>query len=166
MDELAVTLAERTSEILGVPIVRPQPPGRHASAPSVTVKLRDDRVTLELITGALQAPLPKRLRRKVVARRSRERARELANLHAGRLRSELARGLREAARTALNDAHEEIGAISSSIDKAVERGIAQRRLVGDEAQAARQRIAAALACIREARTLLAGDGQGGSPAHP
>ena len=166
MDELAVTLAERTSEILGVPIARPQAAGRHASAPSVTVKLRDDRVTLELITGALQAPLPKRLRRKVVARRSRERARELANLHAGRLRSELARGLREAARTALNDAHEEIDAISSSIDKAVERGIAQRRLVGDEAQAARQRIAAALACIREARTLLAGDGQGGSPAHP
>ena len=166
MDELAVTLAERTSEILGVPIVRPRPSERHASAPSVTVKLRDDRVTLELITGALQAPLPQRLRRKIVARRSRERAAELANLHAGRLRSELARGLREATRTALSDAHEEIDAISSSIDKAVERGIAQRRLVGDEAQAARRRIAAALASIRDARALLVDDGHVDAPTRP
>ena len=154
LDDLANALARRTTEILGVPIARPHHSERVTSAPIVSVKLRDDPVVLELLTGALQSPLPRRLRRRLVARRSRERAGELANLHAGRLRSELARGLREATRLSLYDAHEEIDTISSSIEKAIEQGVAQRNLAAGAAQAARERVALALDSLRAARTVL------------
>ncbi len=45
--------------------------------------------------------------------------------------------------------------MSQSIDKAIERGLTQRRLAADEAQSARESVAAALADIRAARELLA-----------
>jgi small GTP-binding protein len=155
LDDLADRLARQTAEILAVPIARPQHALRATSAPSVSIKLRDDPVALEILTGALQATLPSPLRRRLVVKRSRERADELANRHAGRLRADLAASLREASRQALRDAHEEINTMSRSIDRAIERGLAQRHLAADEAQSARESVTAALADIRAARDLLA-----------
>lgn len=157
LDDLADSLARQTAEILAVPIARPHHAPRATPAPSVSIKLRDDPVALEILTGALQATLPSPLRRRLVVKRSRERADELANRHAGRLRADLAASLREASRQALRDAHEEINAMSRSIDRAIERGLAQRRLAADEAQGARESVTAALADIRAARELLAAD---------
>ena len=154
LDGLAVSVAEDTEKILGVPIARPEPTAGTTLTPNVTVKLRDDPVVLEILTGALQAPLPGRVRRHLLVRRSRQRAAELANRHAGRLRSEIARGLREAGWQARHDAHEELDRISHSIETALERGIAQRRLAAAEADSARSEVATALESIRAARASL------------
>jgi hypothetical protein len=45
--------------------------------------------------------------------------------------------------------------MSRSINRAIERGLTQRRLADDEAQSARESVAAALADIRAARELRA-----------
>jgi len=160
LDELAASLARQTEEILGVRIARPGRSETEELSPTVTVKLRDDPVGLEMLTGALQSPLPKRLRRHLLVRRSRERAAELADRHAGRLRSELATSLREATRAALRDAHAEIDSLSSSIERAIERGMSQRRLAAVDAQEARNGVAAALDSIRAARAELGSESSG------
>jgi len=154
LDSLALALADSASMILGVTVPRPEASSRTALAPSVNVKLRDDPVGLEMLTAALQAPLPGRMRRRLLLKRSRERAGELANRHAGRARSELAQAMRAETMKALRDAHEQLDFIASSIDKAVEQGLAQRALTAEEATGARRRIQAVLDSLAEARRVL------------
>ena len=149
--EIARSLAEQTEEILGVPIACPIRSATDVYTPTVAVKLRDDPVGLEMLTGAMQSTLPRRARRRLVVRRSRERAAQLSNRHAGRLRSELASSLREATRIALRTAHDEIDSFSNSIECAIERGLTQRRLAEGDAEKARAGVATALECIRSAR---------------
>ena len=155
LDSLAVALAESASAILGVSVPRPEASSRTALSPSVNVKLRDDPVGLEMLTAALQAPLPGRMRRRFLLKRSRERAEELANRHAGRTRSELAKAVRAETIKALSDAHQQLDSMTHSIDRAVEQGLAQRALTAEEASGARRRIQQVLDSIAEARRLLA-----------
>jgi ribosome biogenesis GTPase A len=155
LDSLAVAQAESASAILGVSVPRPEASSRTALSPSVSVKLRDDPVGLEMLTAALQAPLPGRMRRRFLLKRSRERAGELANRHAGRTRSELAGAMRAETMKALRDAHQQLDAMTSSIDRAVEQGLVQRALTAEEASGARRRIQHVLDSIAEARRLLA-----------
>jgi hypothetical protein len=56
---------------------------------------------------------------------------------------------------ALRDAHQQLDSITSSIDRAVEQGLAQRALTAEEASGARRRIQQVLDSIAEARRLLA-----------
>ncbi|MBN2203640.1 MAG: dynamin family protein [Thermoleophilia bacterium] len=158
LDRLAVELTRDTERVLGVTIARPQRLSPGELTPTVDVKLRDDPVGLEMLTGALQAPVPGPLRRRLLARRSRERAGELANRHAGRLRSELAAGLREAALRVRREGHEQLDGIARSIDGAVARGLEQRRLAAGEAESARRQASAELESIRAARAILVGGG--------
>jgi len=155
MDSLAVSLAENASAILGVSVPRPESSFRTPLSPTVTVKLRDDPVGLEMLTAALQTPLPGRVRRRLLLKRSRERAQELANRHAGRARSELAKAMRAETMKALRDAHEQLDSITRSMDMAVEQGLAQRELVAGDASDARRRTEAVLDSLAEARTILA-----------
>jgi GTP-binding protein EngB required for normal cell division len=155
-DSLAASLTRDTERILGVAVARPQPLAAETTVPSVDVKLRDDPVGLEMLTGALQAPVPGRLRRRLLARRSRERAGELADRHAGRMRSRLADSLRDAARDVRREARGQLEHVAGSIDAAVRRGLAQRRLARGEAESARRETAAALAAVRSARDILDG----------
>ena len=157
LDSLALALAESASAILGVSVPRPEASSRTALSPLVNVKLRDDPVGLEMLTAALQAPLPGRMRRRLLLKRSRERAEELANRHAGRARSELAKAMRAETMKALSDAHQQLDSITHSIDRAVEQGLAQRALTAEEASGARRRIQQVLDSIAEARRLLAED---------
>lgn len=155
MDSLAVSLAENASAILGVSVPRPQSSSRTPLSPTVNVKLRDDPVGLEMLTAALQAPLPGRVRKRLLLRRSRERAEELANRHAGRARSELAKAMRAETMKALRDAHEQLDSITRSIARAVELGLAQRELAAGDAADVRGRIEAVLDSLAEAGTILA-----------
>jgi sulfur carrier protein ThiS len=156
LDSLAVALAESASAILGVSVPRPEESSRPPFSPTVDVKLRDDPVGLEMLTTALQAPLPRGVRRRLLLKRSRERAGELANRHAGRARSELAKAMRGATMAALKDAHEQLDSITRSLDRAVEQGLAQRELAAGDAAEARRRIEVVLDSLAEARAVLGG----------
>jgi hypothetical protein len=156
LDSLAVALAESASAILGVSVPRPEESSRPPFSPTVDVKLRDDPVGLEMLTTALQAPLPRGVRRRLLLKRSRERAGELANRHAGRARSELAKAMRAATMAALKDAHEQLDSITRSLDRAVEQGLAQRELAAGDAAEARRRIEVVLDSLAEARAVLGG----------
>ena len=96
-----------------------------------------------------------RVRKVFLLKRSRERAEELANRHAGRARSELAKAMRAETMKALRDAHEQLDSITRSIDRAVEQGLAQRVLAAGDASDALRRIEAVLDSLAESRAILA-----------
>jgi len=166
LDALAVSLADSASAILGVSVPRPEESSRAGLRLSVNVKLRDDPVGLEMLTAALQAPLPGRMRRRLLLKRSRARAGELANRHAGRARSELARAMRAETMKALKDAHRQLDAITRSLDRAVEQGLAQRALTTEAASVAGRRIGEVLESIAEARRVLAEGAPAAADAAP
>jgi len=154
LDEVAESLAATTEELLGVPVARPQQTQIDELRVPVDVKLRDDPVALETITGGLQATLPGALRRRLLLRRARERAAELSNRHAGRLRSELVAALRDAARQAQRQSHAELDRLQRSLDKAIEHGMAHRTMAEHEAEAERERVAQVRDALARARTYV------------
>jgi hypothetical protein len=151
---VAESLAATTEELLGVPVARPQQTQIDELRVPVDVKLRDDPVALETITGGLQATLPGALRRRLLLRRARERAAELSNRHAGRLRSELVAALRDAARQAQRQSHAELDRLQRSLDKAIEHGMAHRTMAEHEAEAERERVAQVRDALARARTYV------------
>lgn len=152
--EVAGSLADETGAVLGVSIARPAAPQLADVAPRVDVKLRDDRVALETLAGGVQGTLPAGVRRRLLLRRARERAAELANRHAGRLRSEVVAAIRDAARDALRQAHTELDGLQQSLDQAIAHGFSQRSMGEREAVAAQRRNDEVLEGIAAARTAV------------
>jgi predicted GTPase len=149
--EVAGSLADEAGAILGVSIARPAAPEVAGVAAHIDVKLGDDPVALETLAGCLQTALPPAVRRRLLLRRARERAAELANRHAGRLRSEVAAAARAVAQDVLRQAHAELNELQRSLDQAIARGVQQRSLGEAEAAATRarnERVLAAIAAVR------------------
>jgi len=152
--QVAGSLADETGAILGVSIARPAAPLVADLAPRVEVKLGDDPVALETLAGGVQAALPIGVRRKLLLRRARDRAAELSNRHAGRLRSEVVGAVRKAARDTLRQAHAELDGLEQSLDQAIAYGVRQRAMGEREAVAAQQRNDEVLEDIAGARGSL------------
>ena len=154
LDQLGAELAQAVGELLDVRVEAPHPVATRITLPPIRLKLRDDQVALELISGGLTAAMPAAVRRRLLLRRARERALELANRHAGRLRSALTSALLEASRAAGGEVRAEFDRLGGSVEAATRCSRAKRLQEHAEATAELDRVRAVLEGVARLRQWL------------